>query len=237
VRIAAVARAGGAKPFSYEWSVKVEPPAPKVTGSSPSAAELDGGSAQTFEVSAAAPIGDQKLTYVFEVDGKESQRSDRPSFRYQPSDNREHRIASRVIDNYGNASERKTWRMRGRQAQPEVAAVPPAEPAAAAGVTDLVQGWLTQYRTAFNGKDVNTLASLLKLDASKKGALEKSLSIKRDLRVVLQDIQIQKLGSGGATASYKQTETFVDPTGQSREFTTSMKQNFRVVGGRVELEK
>jgi len=74
-------------------------------------------------------------------------------------------------------------------------------------------------------------------DWDKKGALEKSLNIKRDLRVVLQDIQIQNLSSGGATASYKQTESFVDPTGQSREFTTSMKQTFRVVGGRVELEK
>jgi hypothetical protein len=117
------------------------------------------------------------------------------------------------------------------------AAVPPPAPPGAVAVTDLVQSWLTQYRTAFNGKDVNTLASLLKLDANKKAVLEKSLSNKRDLRVVLQDIQIQKLSSGGAAASYKQTESFVDPTGQSRSFETSMNQTFRVVGGRVELEK
>jgi hypothetical protein len=203
----------------------------------------EAGQPPTFEVTAASAVGEQQLTYVFEANGKKTE-SATPSFRLPSIGERDVTVVASVRDNFGQRSQERRWTVLASvpppapRAAPTVAVPAVAPPAPiATGIESQVQAWLDQYRDAFNRKDVDTLAVLLRLDAGKKKALGDALSKKQNLKVTLSNIQISKLGNGGALVSYSQLEQFTDPTmGKNVSLPTNVKRTFRADGSGVQLE-
>ncbi len=228
VQIAALARADAGRTFSYDWKVKILPPPPKITAASPDAKtlEVEPGAAQAFELSAAAPVGSQALTYVFDANGKET-RSGAPRFELKPAEGQSYTIVASIADNFGQRSDKRTWTIKSKAA---VAAV--------ADLTSQVQSWLERYRAAFNAKDIAALQQLLRLDSTKAKALEGALGKQANLRVTFSNVKIEQVGPDRAKVSYQRVDEFTDPYSNSgKSMSTAVNQNFRLVGDRLELEK
>ncbi len=240
VQIAALARADAGRTFSYDWKVKVLPPPPRITAATPDAKALEvaPGAAQAFELSAAEPVGGQKLTYVFDANGKET-RSGAPRFELKAAEGQSYTIIASIADNFGQRSDKRTWtikstapRVTAREPTAVVAAVAPAD------LTSRVQSWLERYRAAFNAKDIASLQQLLRLDSTKAKALEGALGKQANLRVTFSNVKIEQVGPDRARVSYQRVDEFTDPYSNSgKSMSTAVNQSFRLVGDRLELEK
>ena len=167
-------------------------------------------------------MGNQTLTYVYEADGKEA-RSSNPSYKFVPHDGQDYTIVASVRDNYDQSSQQRTWKVK---------------PLSAVGEVEQVEHWLREYGQAINSKDVPKLAELMQFSSAEAEALRGQLSNQRDLRVVFDDLRIEKLDTDRVRASYRRSDEFTDArTGAPLSLSTSVNQNFHLVDGRVELER
>jgi len=222
IRLAVTARDERERSFSYEWKLKLLPPPPQITATSPPTEkplEADAGSPMTFRLTAAPPVGSQTFTYVFETNGKET-RSATPTYELAPVDGKEYTIVASVADNFGQRSpERKTWKV------------------GTTSVLGVVQHWLQECREAFNRKDVSKLAELMQLDAARAKGLESALSNQENLKVSFNDVHVEKVDADQVRASYQRVDQFLDArSGKPISLSTPVQQTFRVVDGRVRLE-
>jgi hypothetical protein len=225
VRIRVAAEDDKKRSFEHEWKLSIVPPVPMIAAGQPSAGtlELSPGASQAFEVDAAAPVGNQSLTYVFETNGKQT-TSSKPRYDFVAGSQQDYTIVASIKDNYGQTSkESRTWRVKI---------------ASQADVGKLVEGWLENCQQAFNRKDIATLAQLLRLDSGKQKSLEGVLKNQRDLRVAFRDVEISKVDPTRAAVSYKRVDEFIDErSGKSVSLSTPIKQKFRVENGRAVLER
>jgi hypothetical protein len=178
------------------------------------------------------------------ANGKKTESAD-PKFRLSAPADDDVTVVATVRDNFGQRSKEKRWTVLASvPPRPPVAApAPPVAPAPAApavsapAAESLVQSWLDRYRDAFNRKDIDTLATLLGLDANKKKALGDALGKKQDLRVTLSNIQTSDLGNGTARVSYSQVEQFTDMmSGKNVSLPTKVTRTFRLQSGKAELQ-
>lgn len=225
VRVRVEAQDEKKRSFEHEWKLNILPPAPKLAGAEPPAGtlQLAPGASQAFEIDAAAPVGDQRLTYVFQTNGKET-TSSKPRYDFVAGSRQDYTIVASIKDNYGQRSkETRTWKV---------------EVASRADVGQLVEGWLDTCQRAFNQKDVAKLGQLLRLDSRKQKNLEKVLDNQRNLNVAFRDVKIDELDQSRASVSYERVDEFVDErTGKSVSLSTPIKQTFRVENGRAVLER
>jgi tRNA A-37 threonylcarbamoyl transferase component Bud32 len=219
VTVAATATNAAGLSFSHEWKVEVRPPPPSIDASSPSGktVEVESGESVPFELQPSAPVGDQAITVVYEVDGHRATSSPDGRFEYRPKDDQEHRVVAYAEDNYRQESARRvSWNVRP------------------SSVVKKVQHWLDQYETAWNRKDAKTLAELRGLKPETMERLEDTFKDQNDLRVRFSNVRIEKVGSDQAKASYDRVDQWVGardgkPVSRSR----SVQQMFRVDGSRV----
>lgn len=227
--------------LSKSWTFKVQPPpAPRIAGSTPpSPIEVDAGASVDLRLDAARTVEGQTVSYAFSVDGGREERSSTPSFRFAPR-KEEHVVAARAVDNFGQSSERVTWRIRRKEEAAVAAVRPESLPAAvpADGVA-AVEAWLEAYRQAFMRKDVTVLQSMMKLGGDKVEALRQQLALQNDLRVAFSNLKIEPLGDGRYRATYERQDSFTNAqTGRPvSPAPVQIRQEFRVVGGRAELDR
>jgi tRNA A-37 threonylcarbamoyl transferase component Bud32 len=204
----------------HEWRFDVIPPAPRIVGSSPPAdATVDVDRAGTVELSVSEPIGDQTFTYIFDVDGRQ-ERSGKPTHRVTTGGGEQSRVIAWVTDNYGQRSTERSWTFRPTT------------------IVGQVERWLEDYRQAFNRKDLERLRSMLRLDADKAAVQRQTLECQRNLNVTFEGLGVEKIDTNRARASYTRTDQFTDcNTGAARSLSTAVKQQFRLVNGRIELER
>jgi hypothetical protein len=99
-----------------------------------------------------------------------------------------------------------------------------------------IEEWLATYESAFDAKNTPQICALLELSSDKCNQLERALATQQDLQVRFSDVEIVLDGTDGACATYTREDTFVDPTtGKEQSRSTSVKQCFMVVDGKVEL--
>ena len=232
VQVRATGTGASGKPFTKDWSFTVAPPPPpKLTAASPAAGTINAapGVAQKLALTAAPPVNGQRLTYVFDVNGKQT-ASTTPSLSVAPSDNGDTLVVASIEDNFKQRSKETHWTLR-----------PPPKPVvpetSSADLGALVHRWLDQYRGALNSKDVATQCSLLQLDAGKCAQLGKALDTQSDLKVTFDDVQIAQLPDGRASAHYTRVDQFVDPAGKAQTKPTRVAQTFRLVNGQAQLDK
>ena len=208
--------------FSYEWEFNILPPPPKIIGASPAAGgqlEVEPGTEQTFKLTAAPPVGNQTLIYVYEANGTEA-RSSNPTYEFVPQDGQDYTIVASVTDNYGQSSQQRTWKVK---------------PLSMVGQ---VEDWLREYGQAINRKDVPKLAELMQFSSAELEAFRNQLRNQRDLRVAFNDLRVEKVDTDRVRASYRRVDEFTDArTGAPLSLSTSVNQDFRLVDGRVELER
>ena len=221
VQISATAHDERGRRFTYDWTVKIVPPAPRISAASPPAdqpVEVEPGRPQTLAVTAAPPVGDQRFTYVFESNGKAS-KSSSPTFELTPEEGREYTVVASIADNFGQRSGGTTWKLRP-----------------GADIVGRVRRWLNDYREALNVQDVQKISALLQLGGDKAQELENVLHSQQGLRVAFSDVRVEKLGDNRARASYQRVDEFTDPSGRPRSLSHAVEQTFRVANGRVQLE-
>jgi serine/threonine protein kinase len=232
VQIRVTANDPNGAPFSKEWSVVIKPPAaPKITGATPAAGIVQGpaGQAQTLSLTSAAPVNGQRFTYVFDVDGKET-TSAVPSITVTPAESGDTTVVAAIEDNFKQRSKDTRWVIRP-------AAKPPAAAAPAPDASALVRGWLDQYRSALNGKDVPTQCALLALDAGRCTQLANAVELQNKLQVAFDGVALEPLPDGRVRARYTRVDNFLDPTGKAQSRSAAVTQTFRVVNGKAQLDK
>ncbi|HYC23203.1 MAG TPA: hypothetical protein VEI94_10890, partial [Candidatus Bathyarchaeia archaeon] len=221
VEVAALARDASGRTFSHKWSFRVDPPpAPELTGSTPSAGTVsaDQGATLSFELAAAAPAPGQALSYVFEVDRKPSS-SQSPRLPYTLNDESEHTIVGYIEDNFRQRSKRQaTWKIP-----------------ASSGIVTKVQSWLADYERAWNSQDSRRLASLRGMSTADADKLQETLAQQKGLKVSFSDIRIQKIDARTAKATYSRTDEFdsVPMGGEHVKRTRPVEQTFTLDGGVV----
>jgi hypothetical protein len=199
VRIAAAAKGAEGQTFSHEWRVTVEPPPPRIASAAPAAAEIDGEAGRPIEfgIETAAPVGGQKLTYVFSVDGAEAQKGDRSSYALTPREGGEEiRVTAKVDDNYRQSSQQRSWTVR------------------LGDVTARARQWLSQLQAAFNAQDAARVASLRGLDGGKRDALRRAFETQKQYKVDFSATDVQRVDAGRSRVSYEMSQTWVAPNGQ-----------------------
>jgi hypothetical protein len=232
VHIDATARAANGGEFTYNWKFPVQPPPPRIEDAAPSDTSLTAESSkeQRFTLDAAAPVGNQNFTYVFSVNGKETQTST-ASYDLTVAPGKDYTVIASIRDNYGQRSPERKWTIRGEQ--------PPdrAEQQPAGDVLKSVQAWLDAYRSALVNKDTSNACSLLALSSDKCAVLGSALKSQEDLEVAFNNVKIAASGADAACATYTRRDSFVDPAGKHQERQTPVNQCFRVVGGKVQLQR
>ena len=224
VSVVAKATDAQGQSFAHEWNFKVLPPRPEILNVSPppGTVEADGDRPLAFELNASPPLGNQKLNYVYEVDGKRSSVGNDGHFTFQPSDERPHELTAYVEDaTYGDASQRKIkWTVQ------------------TSGIVAKVQAWLNEYERAWNAKDARKLAQLRGLEPSLIRQLEESLEDKVGLRVKFSDVKIQKVERDEAKASYRRLDEWTGAKdGRAVSRSRNVEQTFRLsAGGLTETE-
>lgn len=95
--------------------------------------------------------------------------------------------------------------------------------------------WLRDYEEAWNAGDTAKLTRLRGLDVAEVWSLRQLLEERPNLRVQLNDVQIQQLGDGLARATYVRMDRWADAqSGRARWSTTAYEQTFRIHHGVVE---
>ncbi|HVM94880.1 MAG TPA: serine/threonine-protein kinase [Candidatus Acidoferrales bacterium] len=229
VTISVNARDDKGHTFKHDWQFKIAPPpAPKIASVQPPADQLlkaMPGSANHFELTMSPAIAGQTFGYVFSVNGQET-RSSTPTFELTPEAGHDYTIVAYATDNFGQSSERKSWKL----AMPTVA--PPS-----LGLST-VESWLDAYRQALVQKNVDKLQDLLQLSAAKVSVLQQALTAQCDLKVEFKDTKVDQLAADRYRARYERVDNFKDcNTSEPISKSTNIEQTFRVNNGKVELEK
>jgi hypothetical protein len=88
-------------------------------------------------------------------------------------------------------------------------------------------------------KDVDRLQGMMKLSGDKAATLSKQLALQNDLQVAFSNMKIETLGGGRYRATYDRQDSFTNAqTGRSASpGAVQIRQEFRVVDGRVQLER
>ncbi|MFQ5668877.1 MAG: hypothetical protein ACE5I7_20980, partial [Candidatus Binatia bacterium] len=173
VSITATARNAQGQHFSHEWQVRVIPPPPEIVKRSPSGDRLGPGVSErvSFSLQGRAPLGNQRLSYVYEVDGKRVAQGGDSRFTFQPQDDEPHAVTAYIEDNYRQVSRQKIrWTVQ------------------ASGIVAKVRDWLKEYERAWNAKDARKLGQLRGLDAQLVAHLAESLKDKVGLRVKFSNV-------------------------------------------------
>ena len=219
VTVAATATDAAGLSFSHEWKVDVPPPPPSIAASSPSqkTVEVESGESVSFEVRPSAPVGDQAVSVVYEVDGSRAAGGADGRFEYRAKDDQEHRVVAWAEDNYRQDSpHRVTWNVRP------------------SSMVKKVQRWLDAYETAWNRKDAKALAELRGLKQETMQRLQDTFKSQNDLRVRFSNVRIEKVGSDRAKASYDRVDEWVGARdGKPVTRNRSVEQMFRVDGSGV----
>jgi hypothetical protein len=219
--------------FAKRWAFTVQaPPAPRVAGSPASPVKAKIGAPVDLRLTPSNAAAGQTLSYVFSVDGGREQKSARPEFRFTPA-NEEHAVVARAVDNFGQRSAPVTWSVRS------AAVAPPAPPEPVVDGAAAVRAWLEDYRQAFIRKDVDALRAMMKLSGDKAEALRKQLASQNDLAVAFSNVEVESLGNGRYRATYNRRDSFTSAqTGRAvAPPAVPMRQEFRSLGGVVQLEK
>ena len=230
VQLRATATDAAGKPLAREWSFTVAPPPPpKITAASPPAGVIEAaaGTTQKLALNAAQPVSGQSLTYVFDVNGKQT-TSSTPSIAVSPSEGGDTTVVAAIEDNFKQRSKETRWTIRPGKKPPA-----PPEGDASASVTN----WIDAYRTALNRKDVPKQCALLQLDAGKCAQLDKAMTAQSELKVAFDNLKIEPLGDGRASAQYTRVDEFVDPSGRTQTRNTQVTQTFRIVNGTAQLDR
>ena len=222
VHIVAAAKDDQGRTFEHHWDVQIVPPAPSIESVSPSQKdplEVEAGAKYPLRIKAREPVGNQKLEYVFRIDGEEHKSTD-PTYSFVAANGGDkHEIAAWVADNYGQRSDTATWTAHSMDGAAEI------------------QKWLDEYRAAFNRKDIARLKQLMHLNDAKASVLADALKNQNELRVKFSDVQVQKVDNGRFQVSYRRVDDFTDGrTGNPQSLSTRVYQVFRFHKGKPLLE-
>jgi len=185
--------------FRHAWKLRVLPPDPRIQGGTPEDGQVirvDPGSSTRFTVVADKPVGDQRLEYVFEVDGSEVARGSEASFTYDGIDDAEHVLIAYVEDNFGLKSTKQLrWHVR------------------ADSLVARVEAWVAELQAARVAHDASREAKLRKLGAQQEAKLHDSYRGKSNLTFSFLPAQIEAAGPQTARATLTFDESFEAPDG------------------------
>lgn len=205
------------------WRVRVrevnQPPRiVRVSPDAERAVEMTTGVVQEFTVNATDPDRDDRLAYVWSLDGEEVARSERWRF-HAPATAGSHQVRVEIQDREG-MKQQQVWQVLVKAVVPppepsvtiaarprEVEVPPPSVP----GKTELreaeVQEWLEEnYRRPWESKNTDHLVSVGLLSTEGAINLKQVLAGYREFRVALSDVDIQTQGTQ-ATVSFNRVDT------------------------------
>ena len=219
VRVAATATNPDGETFRHEWSLAVRPPKPRLVGGSPSDGTLtvSGSEPVRFEIRASEPVGAQSLSYVFRVDGRVTAKGGGQTFQYLPKDQRAHTVVAYAVDDFGQKSNERRWRVeRQRGLEPDA------------------REWIANLEKAFNAKNVDRIAELRGMDAGTASRLRSVLAEQMGLRVRFTDVTVEKLNDQSVRVSYTSSHAFTDKaSGEEVESSTRVSTTLARAGGRL----
>ena len=194
VKLVAVAADKQGRSFPHDWKVTVLPPVPEIQSTTPpSDKPIDAESGQTlaFQVTAAPTVGNQQLTYIYSVDGKNAGRSPKSQFEFGVPDSGEHQVGARVEDNYRQAAPQTvTWRVQGSD------------------ILSLARKWVSAFQEARRSGDAQKEGQLRDLSATEVSRLKDAYSKQKDRQVSFTAPQIEKLAGNRAQATFTMTQSF-----------------------------
>jgi hypothetical protein len=191
---------------------------------------LEAGQTRELAVAAKTASGSDDLRYEWVIGGRSPEVTMSPRFSI-PEDlpPGEYSIRVTAIERQGSRSAPQTWRVSVRTLKPSPPVVAPKPAAPQLTVSD-VQEWLSRMKGALERRDVAALRDLGVIRPGQEAALGKALEAYKELRVSIQNPQIQTEGDGG-TVSFDRKDT--DETGKELKYPRQTFRLERRAGGAV----
>ncbi|NOT52963.1 MAG: hypothetical protein HOP18_00015 [Deltaproteobacteria bacterium] len=205
------------------WRVRVREVnhPPRIVRASPNAersVEMTTGETQEFTVNATDPNRDDRLAYVWSLDGQEVARSERWRF-HAPATAGDHQVSVEIQDREG-LKQQHVWRVLVKAVVPppepppvtipvrprESVAPPPSVPGKMELREAEVQEWLENCRHALESKNTDQLVSWEMYSAQEATILQQVISQYRVFRVAFLDVAIQTQGAQ-ASVSFNRVDT------------------------------
>jgi tRNA A-37 threonylcarbamoyl transferase component Bud32/Arc/MetJ-type ribon-helix-helix transcriptional regulator len=218
VAIVATADGGPGQSFSHEWKVRVVPPMPQIRKTVPPSGvvEVEVGATQPLTIDAGDPVGAQRLSFVFRVDGKVEKRSPANRFDFASKDDTSHVIEAAVEDNYQQAA-----------LQPIKWTLQPSS------ILGKVGKWVDEYKEARRTKDAQKEGALRGLPKTQVDKLAEAYSKQKNLQVSFSEADIKPLGSNRARAKFQETRSFTGPDESPVAARLACEYTFTLVDGRL----
>lgn len=196
------------------WQVRVQnvnrPPVITVASPRTDSLEITADDDTEFSVTAADPDRDDRLVYVWSVNGQEVSRGERRQF-HAPSAETSYRVTAEVLDKEGQKDQR-TWNVivkassrlprltdaqpRDEQGSPQLTQPLPLSVVAVPQVSEAeVRAWLETYRQAWEEKKVDVLVQFGEISSQDAAKLKLVLDGCKNFRVALKDIVLHNEGS------------------------------------------
>jgi len=213
---------------------------PRITSSTPepgSTIDVTAGEGKEFAVRASDPDKDDRLAFIWSMDGKEMSNNGNGSWRL-PSTLAEgqYRVAVEVIDNAGLKAPQLAWNVAIKA--PPVQASPRETPKLPLLLTEPeVQSWLADWRQAYAGKNVKKLVELGVVNPQDQAITEAAFARESSLAMNLANIEIS-LDKNQATVSCTRTDVISSRSLPSMKFLLILKkENGQIKGQITKVEK
>lgn len=257
--VKAVVTDGKAAPVEKTWQVRVQDVnrPPVIDGASPKVGpvEISASEQRSFAIQAADPDKEDRLTYVWSLDGQEVARGSSASWQLPASAaEAAHKVTVDVVDKAGK-SKQAVWNVTPKPSPPPVVAAvqprekevppplsPPREPPKVDGperrieVTEKeIQDWLESYRQAWEDRNIPALVKLGAISSQEASDLQRIFAqYPRDFRVALKEVENRREGKQ-AKVAFTQVDIFDGkprPHPRPKTFTLEKETDGHIIGRR-----